>query len=144
MIEELYNKKETICQSNQKLPKQLEKLLNKQFEKIKTEHNKINSYIGLKKAKNQNNIVWFKITNSYASIDDTNGNNMPHILEGFYISLLNENDYLHIGFNKPLNSNLLVKILNNLNNIKEIAIYDFLNYIQKIINRKADWLDKNF
>lgn len=144
MIEELYNKKETICESNQKLPKQLEKLLNKQFEKIKTEHNKINSYIGLKKAKNQNNIVWFKITNSYASIDDTNGNNMPHILEGFYISLLNENDYLHIGFNKPLNSNLLVKILNNLNNIKEIAIYDFLNYIQKIINRKADWLDKNF
>ena len=63
MIEELYNKKETICESNQKLPKQLEKLLNKQFEKIKTEHNKINSYIGLKKAKNQNNIVWFKITN---------------------------------------------------------------------------------
>jgi len=144
MIEELYNKKETICQSNQKLPKNLEHLLNKQFEKIKTENIKINSYIGLKKVKNENNFVWFKITNSYASIDDTNGNTMPHILEGFYISVLNENDYLHIGFNRPLNSNFLTKILNNLNNLKEISIYDFLNYIQKNINRKADWLDKNF
>ena len=144
MIEELYNKKETISQSNQKIPKQLENLINKQIEKIKTQNNKINSYVGLKKIKNKDNVIWLKITNSYASIDDTNGNTTPHVLEGFYISITNDDNYLHLGFNKPLENNLLNKILNYLNNIREISFYDFLNYIQNVIKRKIDWLDKSF
>lgn len=145
MIEEFYNKKDFLSQqSNQKIPKQFENLINKQIEKIKTDHKKINSYLGLKKIKDQNNVIWLKITNSYASIDETNGDMTPHVLEGFYVSVLNEEDYFHLGFNKPVDKNLLVKIINYLNSVREITIYDFLNYIQKIINKKADWLDKSF
>jgi hypothetical protein len=145
MIEELYNTQELLIQqSNQKIPKQFENLINKQIEKIKTQHKKINSYVGLKKIKNKQNVIWLKITNSYASIDDTDGNMTPHVLEGFYVSVLNEEDYFHLGFNQPVHNNLLIKIINYLNSVKEITFYDFLNYIQNIINRKADWLDKSF
>ena len=142
MLEEIYNKQEFETQNNYKTSKKFENLTNRQIEKIKTDNNKINSYIGLKKVKNE--FSWLKITNSYASLDDTNGNMMPHVLEGFYISIMNDNNYLHLGFNKPINNMLLTKILNYLNQIKEISIYDFINYIQKIINKKADWQDRSF
>lgn len=138
MIEEIYNQKESIITH----PNLLQKIVNKQLEKIKTKNNKINSYLCLKR--NKNKILWLKITNSYANIDETEGDQAPHILEGFYISILDENNYLHMAYNKPINKNLFDKIMSYLNNLQDLSVYDFINYIQKMINKKADWLDNNF
>lgn len=143
MIEEIYNKKDLLYKTSQSSPKQFEDLVQKQIEKIKTNHSKINSYLGLRKIKNKKDYFWVKITNSCASLDETNGNMMPHILEGFYVSILGDDDYLHLTYNKPLNHNVLQKITGYINGMKEISVNDFLGFLQKIFNRKADWLDKN-
>jgi hypothetical protein len=139
MLEELYNQKENIF--NQQT-NNFQKLVNKQLEKIKTKNNKINSYLGIKKTKNKP--IWLKITNSYANLDETQGDQSPHVLEGFYISILDDNNYLHMAYHKPINKNIFDKIVYYLNSIQDLSIYDFINYIQKTMNKKADWLDKSF
>lgn len=144
MIEDFYKNKDTIQINEFTFKKKIETLLNKQVEKIKTENEKVKSYLSLRKIKNKNNIFWVKITNSFLSIDEANGNIMPHLVEGFYVSILGDDDYLHLAYNKPVKNDLLQKITNYVNNVKEISIHDFLNYLQKTMNRKADWLDKSF
>jgi hypothetical protein len=139
MLEELYNQKESITSQQST---NFQKLVNKQLEKIKTKNNKINSYLGLKKTKNRP--IWLKITNSYANLDETEGDQAPHVLEGFYVSILDDNNYLHMAYNKPINKNIFDKIVYYLNSIQDLSVYDFVNYIQKTMNKKADWLDKSF
>jgi len=140
MIEDIYNKKDFLNYSHQKV----NVFLNKAVEKIKTDNSKINSYIAVRKNKNSKDYFWIKITNSLASVEETYGNIGPHVLEGFYVSILNNNHYLHLIYNKPFNDNVLEKIKNHINNMKEISVYDFLYFLQKITNKKADWSDKNF
>jgi hypothetical protein len=140
MIEDIYNKKDFLNYSHQKVSV----FLNKEVEKIKTDNSKINSYIAVRKNKNSKDYFWIKITNSLASVEETCGNIGPHVLEGFYVSILNNNNYLHLIYNKPFNDNVLEKIKNHINNMKEISVYDFLYFLQKITNKKADWADKNF
>lgn len=139
MIEEIYNQKENFQLNSQNL---LQKIINKQLEKIKTKNPKIISYLCLKR--NKNKTFWLKITNSYANLDETEGDSSPHVLEGFYVSITNENDYLHIAYHKPINKNIFDKMIDYLNRTKELSIHDFIKYIERNMNRKADWLDKNF
>lgn len=139
MIEEIYNQKENFQLNSEK---NLQKIVNKQLEKIKTKNPKIISYICLKVNKNKN--FWFKITNSYANIEETEGDSALHVLEGFYVSISNENDYMHLAYHKPINKNIFNKIIEYLNRNNEISINNFLEYIEKSMNKKVDWLDKSF